>query len=117
MKTITTNNRTLLFVEVPSPSDGGGFRIESNTFRYEQYGWKGWSTKSIELPCGTYRLIATTDTITEEQAVGIVERSKFNNQLYHNYQFKGVEPLAIDSFTSFLRKHSITGRNAIIEVL
>ena len=106
MKTITTNNRTLLFVEVPSPSEGGGFRIETNTFRYEQYGWKGWSTKSIELPSGNYRFIATTDTINLADKIGVLGGGAFHsNSEWDSY------------FQAFLKIHSITGRHAIIEIL
>lgn len=118
MKTITTNNRTLLFVEVPSPSDGGGFRIESNTFRYEQYGWKGWSTKSIELPSGNCNFIAATDTITEQQAEMFVEKKHDNPLYFRNYYVEnGACMYATVSFATLLQHHSITGRHAIIEVL
>ena len=113
MKTITTNNRTLLFVEVPETA---------HHFSIEQ-GYLTWLNVSdsedvlAQLPSGNYRFIATTDMITEEQADKIIERSKFNKQLYRNYQFEGVESFAIDGFTSLLRKHSIAGRHAIIEVI
>lgn len=114
MKTITTNNRTLLFVEVPEDADN--FTIEDDKLYYSDKIFKdaggGWEI----LPEGNYRLIATTDTITEEQAANIVKRK--DNGMYIDYLHYG-EPYhnATISFKSLLQHHSITGRHAIIEQL
>ena len=103
MKTITTNNRTLLFVEVPKDADRSQIIAEI----------------SEHLIAGGI-FIADTKTITEEQAGKIVER--FSHATWRNYEclpqyLENIMRCALDSFSSFLRKHSITGRHAIIEVL
>jgi len=113
MKTITINNRTLLFVEVPETAHH--FSIEQVYLT-----WLNVSDSEdvlAQLPSGNYRFIATTDTINEEQADKIVDKSAYSRMLYLNYQFGGVNEYALDSFKSLLKHHSITGRHAIIEVL
>lgn len=118
MKTIKINNRTLLFVEVPEDARNFGFRSGHFSYQLPDMEYEAKLVPEVRLKNkGRLTFIATTDTITEEQADKIIERSKFNKQLYRNYQFEGVESFAIDGFTSLLRTHSITGRHAIIEVL
>ena len=94
MKTITTNNRTLLFVEVPE--DAGGFKITINTMgvkyslrysvRLSDFGRK---TTYLPISDTICKFIATTDTIPAD--LGITD--------------------------TLLAEHGITGRHAIIEVL
>lgn len=101
MKQITTNNRTLLFVEVPEDWTREDYILH-------------WKSEHYAKPNHNYRFIATTDTITEEQADKIVDKSAYNRMLYLNYQFGGVNEYALDSFKSLLKHHSITGRHAIL---
>jgi len=110
MKTITTNNRTLLFVEVPVKASRSQVIAEI----------------SEHLINGKI-FIATTDTVTEEQATEIVEKVKSTLGIEKCFKFYGFESVtgkvrpaldtALNSFQTFLQHHSITGRHAIIEVL
>ena len=128
MKTITTNNRTLLFVEVPEDA----IEITLTELGRLDYMANGGMDYTM-LPSGNYRFIATTDTITEEQAAMFVgkgrvgyahygERVKhYNSPLISAMMANGgsVEiyyTTALESFESLLQHHSITGRHAIIEV-
>jgi len=129
MKTITTNNRTLLFVEVPEDA----IEITLTELGRLDYMANGGMDYTM-LPSGNYRFIATTDTITEEQAAMFVgkgrvgyahygERVKhYNSPLISAMMANGgsVEiyyTTALESFESLLQHHSITGRHAIIEVV
>ena len=89
MKTITTNNRTLLFVEVPE--DAQFLRVLHDGYGHATLFYHiseaGGFTKF--LPDGEYEFIATTDTIPSD--LGITD--------------------------TLLAEHGITGRHAIIEVL
>ena len=131
MKTITTNNRTLLFVEVPEDADGF---IVGFTAMCWDLGKPTVGIAYFPVSHNTYRLIATTDTITEEQAAMFVgkgrvgyahygERVKhYNSPLISAMMANGgsVEiyyTTALESFESLLQHHSITGRHAIIEVV
>lgn len=129
MKTITTNNRTLLFVEVPETA---------HHFSIEQ-GYLTWLNVSdsedvlAQLPSGNYRFISTTDTITEQQAAELVEcmsRPTGGDDYMIYYKrytgsqedadfpwFSEMNNGASKSFATLLQHHSITGRHAIIEVI
>lgn len=103
MKTITTNNRTLLFVEVPQDATD----MECRTAVLAQCFDKD------------YNFIATTDTITEEQAAMFVEKHDPKYGIYY-VSYKDINRMYSRSKTSFkslLQHHSITGLHAIIEVL
>jgi hypothetical protein len=111
MKQLKINNRDYVFVPVPD-----GATDISVGFSVMRWGIAG-KADFLQLPFTEqiYVLIADTKTITEEQAVEIVEKSIYNSRLYLNYQFGGVNEYALDSFKSLLKHHSITGRHAIIE--
>lgn len=109
MKQITTNGKTLIFV--PMPEDANEITLtELGRLDYMTNGGMDYTM----LPSGNYRFIATTDTITEEQAMEFVKRK--DNGMYIDYLHYG-EPYhnAVTSFKSLLQQHSITGRHAIIE--
>ena len=142
MTTIKTNNRTLLFVEVMN--DAYNILIEDDCqLTFNQGDWEYDDLgKCVDTPIrictflgkSKYRFIATTDTITEEQAAMFVgkgrvgyahygERVKhYNSPLISAMMANGgsVEiyyTTALESFESLLQHHSITGRHAIIEVI
>lgn len=103
MKTITTNNRTLLFVEVPKDATDMECRTAVLAQCFDR----------------DYNFIATTDTITEQQAAMFVDNMD-RDWLYRDYTtpyIHHVYTTALYSFKSLLQHHSITGRHAIIEVL
>lgn len=122
MKTITTNNRTLLFVEVPEGADISDMQmIADDEFAYSipnpDPDYNDYITKYVHLHSGMYRYIATTDTITEQQADMLVKNNGMG--CYDNHKGKPDEiytcTTALESFATFLQHHSITGRHAIIE--
>ena len=106
MKTITTNNRTLLFVEVPE--DAQFLRVLHDGYGHATLFYHiseaGGFTKF--LPDGEYEFIATTDKIDLVDKIDILGGGVFHsNSDWDRY------------FQTFLDTHSITGRHAIIEVL
>lgn len=101
MKTITTNNRTLLFVEVPEDATD----ITLNELGRLDYLTQGGMDYAM-LPSGNYRFIATTDKVALVDKINILGGGVFHPNLdWDSY------------FECFLEKHGITGRHAIIEVL
>lgn len=87
MKQVTTNNRTMIFVEVPE--DAYGFYIHYASEHLEFYRSKGFIQISKIKVGYDRKFIATTDTIPSD--LGITD--------------------------TLLAEHGITGRHAIIEVL
>lgn len=93
---------TLLLVEWPNNSDGGpveGCEIRGNhTERAcELLSYYGESD-AIELPLGSYEFIATTDTLTEEQATALVERREKGYPDYNPYNDRMHVDSAVVSF-------------------
>jgi hypothetical protein len=75
--------------------------------------------KSVKIDNVRAKFIATTDTITEQQASMFVDNMD-RDWLYRDYTtpyIHHVYTTALYSFKSLLQHHSITGRHAIIEVL
>jgi hypothetical protein len=123
MININSNGKDWLFVEIPEGIAqtivtywGGIPSIEFRVIKTQDIG-------HIELPKGNYLLCATTDNITEEKADMIVERVvKQDGTLvgYQDHEERYPCPLfdtALDSFPSFLMKHNLTGRYAILRKL
>lgn len=109
MKQITTNNRTLLFVEVPEDIIVRTVSISTGAYlRYRTE--KCTSTWShIKIPQASYHFHGLTDTITEQQASELVGSPITD----FAYEYKS----SIEQLQELLQHHSITGRHAIIEVL
>lgn len=103
MKTITTNNRTLLFVEVPEDATDTECRTAVLAQHFDR----------------DYNYIATTDTITEKQAAMFVGMHDPKYGVYYvSYtDINRMYSRAKTSFKTLLKHHSITGRHAIIEVI
>lgn len=113
MKTINTNGKELLFVPVPE---------DANEITLTELGRLDYMTNGgmdyTMLPSGNYRFISATDTITGYQAHEIVEKSSLSEALYKDYEEKKIGyAVNIYSFDSMLRKHSITGRHAILQLI
>lgn len=126
MKTITTNNRRLIFVEVPDGAiaelmhvDNTGLFtcldcmvIFSGNPPEPDHG--EWCTLlEVQLPTGNYRLIATTDTITEQQAAMFVKEDEDDGYVPF-VESERTYSHALSAFEALLQHHSITGRHAII---
>jgi hypothetical protein len=136
MKTITSNNRQWLFIEMPDTNSFGFHtqKVGETTFLCWQrkVGEKEsfFGNCSIPLPSGHCIFHSTTTDITEEQAAEIVDEERLDipvkSESFRNY-VDGIHrcdigitlgySFAIDSFASLLQHHSITGRHAIIEII
>lgn len=119
MKTITTNNRTLLFVEVPEDARNFGFRSGHFSYQLPDMEYEAKLVPEVRLKNkGRLTFIATTDTITEKQAAMFVEKKHDNPFYFKNYYVENGACMYVSvSFATLLQHHSITGRHAIIEIL
>jgi len=141
MKTIKINNRTLLFVEVPDEAIAELMHVDNtglftcldcmvifsgNPPEPDHEEWR--TLLEVQLPTGNYRLITTTDTITEKQAAMFVDNWDGSHkdttftispliEMVQNLSIELGESITLLKFKSLLQHHSITGRHAIIEVL
>lgn len=118
MKTITSNNRTWGFVEVPEGATD--IHVDEYTAHRILMYLLGLRYYGTQLPNANYRLHAISDAITEEEAACVVERYK--DKGYCWYEFGGkldkywCEHAHI-SFSSFKVAHNLTGRYAILEII
>jgi hypothetical protein len=110
---------------IPVPEDAWDFSFEEvettdswvltykTKFRWEKYGYKNWNWEIQFDDKPDY--IWTSESITEEQAAGIVEKED-GYDAYKEYERDGpwVNEKAVDSFHSLLRSLSL-GRVAIIK--
>lgn len=110
------------FFAIPVPEDA--INIDMATTDAIEYTTSSRAIKYIEIGPGNWTFIATSESISEEQAAGIVERaeafalmeSNIGSKLYFDYEKKNqAYKAALQSFESLLNSLNIRGRAAIIK--
>lgn len=105
MKEVTTNNQTILLVEVPE--DVTGFNLHHNILLYPL---GNDDVDGIRLPIGQYQILGKSTELSEEQMKEICA-TRFNGANYHDYLkenvwFKTVQ----ESYLSLLEDNGIVDR-------
>ena len=86
MKTIKIGKNTYTFIEVPN--DARNFRYDSWCTRYIVYDESGSIT-----PDFNSKIITTTNSITEEIAKNVIEKSYYQLDYYKNYNVKSISSI------------------------